>query len=185
MTRKAYAECSAHNHVSICTEKRGGSQYMKKVLLGLFFLYCLLLAEILFLSRVAVREITVAEYFRTYANVCPFKTIVRYTVHVMTRKDLASLRLAISNIGGNFVLFMPMGIFLPVLFKGLNRFRRAFFVILLLVFLIEFCQGIFRVGIPDIDDLAVNMTGACVGILLGKNFVGYGHRKSFVRIHFE
>lgn len=127
MTRKAYAECSAHNHVSICTEKRGVSQYMKKVLLGLFFLYCLLLAEILFLSRVAVREITVAEYFRTYANVCPFKTIVRYTVHVMTRKDLASLRLAISNIGGNFVLFMPMGIFLPVLFKGLNRFRRAFF----------------------------------------------------------
>lgn len=169
----------------ICTEKRGVSQYMKKILLGLFFLYCVLLAEILFLSRVAAREISVAEYFRTFSNICPFKTIVRYTFHVMTRKDLASLRLALCNIGGNFILFMPMGIFLPVLFKRLNRFRRAFFVIFLLVFLIEFCQGVFRVGIPDIDDLTVNMAGACIGILLGKKFVGYGHRKSIVRIHFE
>ena len=160
-------------------------QYMKKMFFGLFFLYCALLAEVLFLSRSATFDISWMEYFRTYSNICPFKTIARYIDHLISKRDLVSLRLALCNIGGNFILLMPMGAFLPVLFTDLRHFRKAFFVILGLVVLIEFSQGVFRVGIPDIDDLIVNMAGACIGILIGKKFSGRGHRKSFVRIHFE
>ena len=145
---------------------------MKKVRFCLFFLYCAWLAEILLLGRTAERSLSVREYFLTYANICPFQTLVRYTVYFIKRRDWFSLRLALFNIGGNFVLFIPMGFFLPVLFPRLRRFRKALFVILGTVLAAELLQGILRVGVPDIDDLAVNAAGACLGILLGKAFAG-------------
>lgn len=158
---------------------------MKKVILCLFFLYCLILAEILFGGRTADPSMNSWKYILSYSNVCPFATVGRYISFFLRHGDCESFCLAMVNIGGNFILFMPMGIFLPVLFPFLRHFRQAFFVILLLVLLSEFFQGFFRIGIPDIDDLLVNMSGACVGILVGRNFSETCHRKPFVRIHFD
>jgi glycopeptide antibiotics resistance protein len=79
--------------------------------------------------------------------------------------------LAFSNIGGNLILFLPMGFFLPALFAELRRSRLCLFVIFCLILAAELLQGVFRVGIPDIDDLTVNMLGAYVGFLLSKKFI--------------
>ena len=69
------------------------------------------------------------------------------------------------------MLFLPMGFFLPVLFAKMRRRMRCFFVILGLVLTVELLQGVFRVGIPDVDDLNVNMLGAYIGYLLSKKFL--------------
>ena len=174
----------SHNHLSICG-KRSGWEDMRKIMACLFFFYCVILAEILFLSRTPEASFGRLEYMLSYSNVCPFGTVVRYISFFLKHRDLGSFCLALKNIGGNFILFMPMGFFLPVLFSHLRHFRKSLFAILQLVLLVEFFQGFFRVGIPDIDDLIVNAAGACVGILMGKNFRESCHRTPFVRIHFE
>ena len=139
---------------------------MKKLFWILFFTYCAVLAEILLLGRSACTDVPVKEYFMTYANPVPLRTLIRYVSFFVKRKDLHSFRLAFSNIMGNFLLFLPMGFCLPVLLGRRGRFRRSFWVILATVFFTELFQGLFRVGIPDIDDLTVNMAGAYLGILL-------------------
>lgn len=136
---------------------------MKKVIFGLFFLYCMLLAEILLFARTPETAVPVRDYFLLYANILPFETLIRYTSFFIKHRDIDSFLLFSSNVGGNFLLFMPMGFFLPVLFKNMRKVRFCFSVIFFTVFSVELLQGFFRVGILDIDDLAVNLAGARVG----------------------
>jgi glycopeptide antibiotics resistance protein len=144
---------------------------MRKNFFGLFVLYSLLLAEILLMGREADSLLSVKDYFVLHANVIPLKTLVQYISFYAAQRDRASFLLAFSNIGGNLILFLPMGFFLPALFAELRRSRLCLFVIFCLILAAELLQGIFRVGIPDIDDLTVNMLGAYVGFLLSKKFI--------------
>jgi glycopeptide antibiotics resistance protein len=141
---------------------------MKKILSCLFLPYCVILAEILFVGRKPELSIPLREYFITHANVVPFRTIIRYAEFFLTRMDKESFFLALRNIGGNFLLFMPMGFFLSAFFSSEKRFGIVFLTVFLMVFTVEILQGIFRLGVPDVDDLIVNMMGACVGMLVSK-----------------
>ena len=141
---------------------------MKKFLSYLFLIYCAILAEILFVGRKPELSIPLREYFISRANVVPFRTIMRYVNFFLTRMDKDSFFLALRNIGGNFLLFMPMGFFLPVFFSTERKFGIALPTVFLMVFAVEILQGVFRVGVPDIDDLIVNMMGAYIGMLVSK-----------------
>ena len=141
---------------------------MKKFLWGLFFLYCLFLAEILLIGREPNLLLSVKDYFVLQANVIPFKTLIRYASFFAARRDFESFLLAFFNIGGNFFLFLPMGFFLPALFVKTRTRGHCFFIIFCLILSAELLQGVFRVGIPDIDDLIVNLLGSYIGLLLSK-----------------
>ncbi len=138
---------------------------MRKMLFCLFGLYGIVLAGILFAGRTADLSVPLSEYFACRANVVPFQTLSRYIGFFLKRKDEESFLLAIRNIGGNFLLFMPMGFLLPALFSDMRKFGGVFRVIFLMVLSAEIMQGVLRVGVPDIDDLIVNLAGACVGFL--------------------
>ena len=141
---------------------------MKQFLSCLFFLYCVMLTGILFFGREAELSVPLREYFITRANAVPFRTLVRYVGYFLRQTDKESFFLALRNIGGNFLLFLPMGFFLPRFFSVERRLGGALFSVFLMILAAEILQGIFRVGIPDVDDLIVNMMGAFVGILLAK-----------------
>ena len=144
---------------------------MKKFFWDLFFLYCLFLAEILLIGREQNLLLSVKDYFILQANVIPFKTLIRYASFFAARRDFESFLLAFFNIGGNFFLFLPMGFFLPVLFVKTRTMGHCFFIIFCLILSAELLQGVFRVGIPDIDDLIVNLLGSYIGFLLYKKFI--------------
>lgn len=141
---------------------------MRKILFCLFFLYCLIVSMILLFGRGACADISVKEYFLLYANILPFETLIRYSLFFIRQRDFYSFLLAFFNIGGNFLLFLPMGFFLPALFWRMRTMTNCFFVIFFAVFSAEILQGIFRVGVPDIDDLIVNLFGAYIGFLISK-----------------
>ena len=138
------------------------------VLLFSFYLTCVLL--ILFFCRKADLQTPIGEYFSLYANPKPLQTLIRYIRYVTIRKDMPSLLLAMTNIGGNFLLFLPMGFFLPCLFSALRRFANAFCAIAFMIFSSEVFQGVFRLGIPDADDFLMNLLGAAAGFLIAKLF---------------
>lgn len=77
----------------------------------------------------------------------------------------------IKNLLGNFVLFLPMGIFLPILFKRLSIFKKYIITIILVLLSIEIIQVITRLGSFDIDDLLLNLLGAILGFSIYKLLV--------------
>ena len=136
----------------------------------IFLLYVFILSTVLFFCRTSAFEISIKEYFSNYANLEPLKTLRRYVRYACIKKNAESFLLAFINIGGNFILFFPMGFFLPCLFRDLRSAANIFCVIAFIIFSSEIFQGIFRIGVPDIDDFLMNLTGAWIGFLIAKLF---------------
>ncbi len=71
----------------------------------------------------------------------------------------------IINVCGNIALFIPFGIFVPVLFPKVRAWswRRVILSAILLIAVIELVQLLLMCGQCDIDDLILNGSGICVG----------------------
>lgn len=114
-------------------------------------------------------ELTLLEYIKYSSNFVPFKTINTY---INALQDGTMNRdIPIKNLLGNFVLFLPMGIFLPILFKRLSIFKKYIITIILVLLSIEIIQVITRLGSFDIDDLLLNLLGAILGFSIYKLLV--------------
>ena len=98
------------------------------------------------------------DYIIRSVNLRPFKTIGNYI-----RFSDISRGLAIRNIGGNLLLFLPMGFFLPALFPILRKLWKTVLTIGVLVLSAECLQLLLRRGIFDVDDLILNLAGAVCG----------------------
>lgn len=88
-------------------------------------------------------------------NYLPFRTILGYL------GGEPSWRIAIDNLLGNILLFIPMGIFLPSLFRTITG-KGIFAVALGFSVALEISQ-LFFIGTPDIDDVILNTFGAILG----------------------
>ncbi len=73
------------------------------------------------------------------------------------------------NIFGNIVLFMPFGFLLSYLCSQ-KRWQRILLYRLFTSIGIELAQLVFCIGVCDIDDVILNVTGAATGIIIYKNF---------------
>ena len=134
-------------------------KYVRPVLWAVFALYCIILIYVLFLSRGSRSHYPYAQYFRQFTNFIPFKTIIEY----IQRYRNGFYNLSIVNLLGNLLLFLPMGMVLPCLFKKLDRFWKVIVYVLIIVVTVEVTQGILRVGSIDIDDVIFNVGGAMIG----------------------
>ena len=69
------------------------------------------------------------------------------------------------NVIGNIILFIPMGFFLPCLFPKVRvwSMKKYIFAMAALIIGIEVFQLFFMCGHCDIDDLILNLSGACLG----------------------
>lgn len=100
-------------------------------------------------------------------NLIPFDTIQRYVVH----RDHFNFDTWFKNLFGNLVLFIPIGMFLPLLN---TRFRNSLVLIaatIVIIGMIETAQMLLRVGSFDIDDIILNTAGAWIGLLLTRPFM--------------
>jgi glycopeptide antibiotics resistance protein len=62
---------------------------------------------------------------------------------------------------GNFVAFIPFGMFIPLLFRC--NFIRFITIFILSITILEILQMLSRLGAFDIDDIIINTLGAAVG----------------------
>ena len=67
------------------------------------------------------------------------------------------------NIIGNYALFVPSGIILPIINKNLNSFWKVTAAGALLSLFIELAQLPFKVRTTDVDDLIMNTMGVMIG----------------------
>jgi glycopeptide antibiotics resistance protein len=127
-------------------------------------IYALIMIKLLFL-RGSSYSWDVYNY-----NLIPLKTIKRY---IMNRNHINS-NIWINNLLGNIVLFIPLGIFIPILNKRLLETKLFISTILIALFCVELVQMLTKVGTFDIDDVILNSLGAMIGLVLTKLFIKIG-----------
>ena len=97
----------------------------------------------------------------------PFETIRGYFL-LLRRHDpweSALRQYALVNFFGNILAFLPLGLFLPLLFRQQRRFWLFLLTVTATIVAVELLQLVTRTGALDVDDLILNLPGACLGWL--------------------
>lgn len=100
----------------------------------------------------------------THANFIPLFTIKLY-LNTRLRAEYS-----FENLIGNIVLFIPLGILLPLLFKGTRSLWKILIISFLVSLAFEVIQLITVLGSFDVDDILLNTSGGVIGYLFLKIF---------------
>ncbi len=105
-----------------------------------------------------------SEMFNSYINnsfnIIPFNTIVSYIKSYISGNT--AFYIFMYNIIGNIVALMPFAFFLPLIFKSQEKFKVFLLTVIGIVVCIELLQFITLSGSCDIDDVILNVGGACI-----------------------
>lgn len=131
-----------------------------------FVVYCMAVLHIVLLSRLYMLRYgwgknSILQYLSYNANFVPFRTIGGYITAL--RSGSMNRGIPIKNLLGNALMFLPLGIYLPLLWEKMRSFRATFLTTLGVLLVIELLQMVTRLGSFDIDDLILNLLGAAVG----------------------
>lgn len=87
-------------------------------------------------------------------NLEPFKWVEEISTTRMDR--------ALAEVIPNILMFIPLGIFIPIVFSQKRKLYKTAFVVFLVTFSIEFLQ--YFIGrSSDIDDIIMNLLGGLIG----------------------
>ena len=101
-------------------------------------------------------------------NLKLFDTVQRYIWVLKYSRDSAQIRHAVINLAGNVVMFVPLGFFVPMLWKKMHIFGWHFLTMVATIVAVELLQLLTRLGTCDIDDLVLNVIGTTMGFGLFK-----------------
>lgn len=121
---------------------------VRELLLNAFFLYGLAVLYVTFFPLTI--KLNAANHF----NFSLF-TEMRWFFH--------RPMVALMNIAGNVVMFMPLGLFLPLLFPRFQRFAAVVLAGFCCSVSIEFLQYLTATRTGDVDDILLNTYGAAFG----------------------
>lgn len=157
---------------------------MKKWARFFFMVYGALMLWLLFDRGGATPGVPYWQQVQQNMNLDPFHTVGGYW-HILTSRAYyiekwgsASVyfyhaRIAFVNLAGNVVMFIPLGYFIPAVWKKRRSFFRCFFCALGMILAVEIAQLLTLLGSCDVDDLILNM----LGVILGYGFFRMIHRK--------
>ena len=137
-----------------------------------FFAYVAVMLWLLFgRSNQYIEGVDYVQQLKGNMSLKPFYTIRNYFYVVTHHSHSSSLyRHCMINLLGNVVLFIPAGIFLPMLWKKLRNFFLFFLVCFLSIALVEGLQLVTLLGSCDVDDLILNLAGMILGYIFYQIF---------------
>ena len=97
-----------------------------------------------------------------HLNLLPFRTLRLY-VGLLDSGVESYIRMAVINLGGNIIMFIPLGFLLPRVFSRLTSLPRVLLITAMLITAVEIIQLFTLVGSCDIDDLILNVIGSAIG----------------------
>lgn len=139
---------------------------MKKYIKPLFVIYTVIMLWLLFGQRLGHLNFT--DYYEKLSqniNLIPFRTVRIFFRLAKYSTDSRSVALAVRNLLGNVVLFVPLGA-LPLIFPEIKSFGRFILTVSIAITAVELLQFVTLLGSCDIDDLILNLCGASLGYLL-------------------
>lgn len=139
---------------------------INKIIKYLFIIYLVGLLFILFLyggrsGNQFHLNVFSKEHFEMI-NIIPFKTIGGFFNRLSN--STINTNIVVTNLLANLLMFIPMGMALPVLFsKYFDKLWKITIFTIVLVLFIEIVQFLTFTGSADIDDLILNTIGAIIG----------------------
>ena len=131
-----------------------------------FVLYLLIMLWLLFGQRIGLDGSgSYQEQLRQNLNLIPLKTIGGYLRLIQRTTSPYLMRIALANLAGNVVMFVPLGFFLPCLWEKLGKWWKSMLLTVGIIVAVELVLLVTLLGSCDIDDLILNVIGA---------FLGYG-----------
>ncbi len=132
----------------------------KSVFYLLFAAYVLLMLWLLFGQRMGVTSPgTYWDQVSSRINLISLQTITEFwnNLHGGGRSH------AFINLAGNVVMFVPLGFFIPCVFRKADTFRHSMLYALITIVCVEIIQLVTLLGSLDVDDLILNMIGVAIG----------------------
>jgi len=114
--------------------------------------------------RFSHEELSTLEVWRLNSNLMPFRQISEY----IFRSYLFNTDIIIRNLVGSIIIFIPLGIFLPILFKNYRKISSVIVATILSSFAIQFLQLVFQVGNFDVDKIILHTMGSISGYMILK-----------------
>jgi glycopeptide antibiotics resistance protein len=129
----------------------------------LFLVYAAVMLWLLFDREAGVYGPDYWQQVQQNMNLEPFHTIKLFW-NVLDWEEYRSL--AVINLGGNIIMLIPLGFFLPVLWKSLQKWWKTWMTTLGIMLAVEVAQLFTLRGSFDVDDLILNLLGAAIGYLI-------------------
>lgn len=124
----------------------------------MFGVYIIFLIYFLFFAESTGRTFEGRTY---HYNLVLFKEIGRFWHH---RETLGVLAVML-NLVGNVVAFLPLGFFLPIMYRKCRSLFYTVFFCFEFSLIVETIQLVSKVGSFDVDDLLLNTIGGAIGYL--------------------
>lgn len=133
------------------------------MLYGVFLLlYILLLFYALIFKSISPLELFSSNRnFIRSVNAIPFNTIYSYLSGSLNVPPIV----AVSNVLGNIILFVPLGIYLQLLMKN-KKIWISIRIVFLFPLFVEMFQFMLGLGAADVDDMILNCSGGLIGIFI-------------------
>lgn len=124
--------------------------------------------------------LTLTGYFILFKEVSAHDWWEKMLMRVSKRKGVnLTLFYSIKHYGyfayqvlGNVAMLLPLGIYLPLLYKRLQHFLPVVFTCMLVSISIELMQLVTNFRVTDVDDVFLNTLGAGIGFLVFKIIAG-------------
>ena len=134
---------------------------VRRLYIVAFVAYCAIMLWLLFFWRMTFTDPGEIRIF-----LVPFTSTKKFIDVIKSSGSFGAVWHAVKNLAGNIVLFMPLGIFYPVLFRPLRKYPYFFSAVAFLIIVIEITQYLTGLGCCDIDDFIFNTAGASAGFLV-------------------
>ncbi|WP_257131741.1 VanZ family protein [Bacillus sp. AFS017336] len=139
-------------------------KYLYWIIFGVYFTFLIDLTLFPFPYQKYLIQIMIEDRLGDLNNFVPFKGVVDII-------RSGSFTIALKQIGGNILLFIPFGLAWPILFPKIMK-RKTILIGFSLSLVIELTQGIaglflgYNYRSCDIDDLILNTLGTALGIFI-------------------
>ena len=131
---------------------------LREVFINLFFIYFLALVN-LTLFKYGYLDIDFDIKF--YINYIPFVETIK-----MFTNEFADIHIALYNVIGNILLFIPLGFCIPLFFSNKNKLIKIILYGFTASLTIEVLQIFTPFNTTDIDDIIFNTLGAIIGFAI-------------------
>ena len=139
----------------------------RRISAALFMAYCALMLWLLFDRPGYIPGIPYWEQVTRHLNLVPLRTL-RLFAGLLDSSHPEYVRAAIINLGGNVIMFVPLGFLLPRVFPKLSSLPAVLLTTAAIITAVEVLQLLTLVGSCDIDDLILNLLGSALGYGLHK-----------------
>ena len=138
------------------------SRSLNIIILFISIFYVIIMIRLLFLAGRS-------HYLDSYRyNLIPLKTIKQYVIN----REYYNSETWIKNLFGNIILFIPLGLSIPILNHRFLKVLPFLILNLLILLSVELIQVFSRVGTFDVDDIILNILGALIGLVITRLVVG-------------